>query len=167
MIKPEKLSKEVVDLLLARLQNEYEAFYLYRSASNWCANVGFKKSADYFKSESDDELSHAKRLEQYLVDWNVIPSLPNIKSPELTFRGLADIIEKAYKIELELYEAYEETSAKVFKSGDIGVFDFLKQYLEIQTKSVAEYSDMLNILDGVDVNDKFKMLLLEENLFGE
>jgi ferritin len=53
----------------------------------------------------------------------------------------------------------------IFKTGDLCVFDFLQFYRKTQTESVAQYSDMLNILDGVDVSDKFKMLLLEETLF--
>jgi len=30
---------------------------------------------------------------------------------------------------------------------------------------MAEYSDMLNVLDGVNVDSKFEMLMLEETLF--
>jgi hypothetical protein len=45
------------------------------------------------------------------------------------------------------------------------VFDFLQQFRTIQTQSVAEYSDMINMLEGVNVNDKFQMLMLEKKLF--
>lgn len=61
MIKPGKISNDIVQLLQKRLQDEYNAFYLYRSASNWCQNVGFFKAAAFFKAESEDELVHAKK----------------------------------------------------------------------------------------------------------
>ena len=80
-------------------------------------------------------------------------------------KGLAEIIEKAYDLEYNLYVEYEETSAKIFKTGDICVFDFLQKYRTIQTQSVAEYSDKINMLDGVNVGDKFQMLMLEKKLF--
>jgi hypothetical protein len=48
---------------------------------------------------------------------------------------------------------------------DLCTFDFLQQFRLIQTKSVAEYSDKLNLLEDVDGKDKFKLLLLEEKLF--
>ena len=48
---------------------------------------------------------------------------------------------------------------------DICTFDFLQPLRAIQTKSVAEYSDKLNLLEGVEGTDKFKALLLEEKLF--
>lgn len=167
MKKPNKLSTEVVDLLIPRLKDEFDAFYFYRAASNWCKNEGFFKAGEYFAKESDDELVHAKRIENFLVDWNVTPELDKIGAPEIEFSDLGEIISKAYQIEFDLYTEYEDTSVKIFETKDICVFDFLQFFRDVQTKSVAEYSDMLNVLSGIDTEDKFKMLLLEENLFGE
>jgi ferritin len=161
---PNKLDKEVVDLLLPRLKDEYNAFYFYRAASNWCKGVGYFKAAEFFAKESEDELSHAKKIENYLVDWNVDPELPTVERPQITFGGLIDVIENAYSIEYALYEDYEGTSMEVFKK-DLCVFDFLQQFRMLQKQSVAEYSDKLNILEDVDAKDKFNMLLLEEKLF--
>lgn len=166
MKKPEKLSKEVVDLLLQRIKDEYTAFYMYRSASNWCQEVGFFKAAAFFAAESTDELEHAKGIEKYITDWNVIPELPAVDKPILKFDSIADLVEKSYNLEYELYENYEETSAKIFKMGELSTFDFLQTYRNIQNKSVAEYSDKLNILEGVNLDSKFEMLMIESNLFG-
>lgn len=165
MKKPEKLSNDVVNLLLERLADEFTAFYFYRAASNWCKNVGFFKAATFFANESDSEMKHAKGIEDYLVDWNIIPALAPIAKPPVEFKGLSDVISKSYEIEYDLYEEYEDTSMKIFKIGDLCVFDFLQEYRKIQKDSVAEYSDMINILDGIDVEDKYKMLRLEEDLF--
>ena len=165
-MKPEALPKEIVELLMPRLSDEFKAYYFYRAASNWCKNVGYMKAGSYFHNESDDELQHAKKIEDFLVDWNVNPDLPIIAKPQTTFKSLMEVIEKAYELEFNLYEAYEETSGKVFKTGDLCTFDMLQFFRGIQTKSVTEYSDMLNILDGVSCS-KFEMLQLEETLFGD
>ena len=164
-MKPEKLSKEVVDLLLPRLKDEFTAFYFYRSASNWCQNIGFFKAADFFAKESSSELEHAKKIESYLVDWNVTPSLPPIDRPALEFSSLNEIIEKAYRIEYDLYEEYEDTSARIFKIGDLCVFDMLQFFRQVQKDSVAEYSDMINLLTGMKTDDKYQMVRLQEELF--
>lgn len=165
MKKPIKLSKEVIDLLLPRLKDELSAFYFYRSASNWCKNVGFFKAAEFFAKESEDESAHAKGIEDYLVDWNITPTLPIIEKPILEFKSLVDVIEKAYMIEYDLYEAYEETSMDIFKTGDLCVFDFLQKYRTIQKDSVAEYSDKINLLEGCNESSKFELLMLEKKLF--
>jgi ferritin len=161
---PNKLDKDVVDLLLPRLKDEYNAFYFYRAASNWCQGVGYFKAAEFFAKESEDELGHAKKIEQYLVDWNVDPELPTVERPQIVFSGLMEVIESAYEIEYALYEDYEGTSMEMFKK-DLCVFDFLQEFRMLQKQSVAEYSDKLNMLEGVDGKSKFNLLLLEEKLF--
>jgi ferritin len=163
-MKPHSLDKGVVDLLAPRHLDEMDAFYFYRAASNWCQGVGYFKAAAFFAAESQDELEHAAKIEKYLVDWNITVPLPSVPKPQVDFSGLLEVLEEAYKIEYDLYEAYEETSKKLFNM-DLCTFDFLQQFRLIQTKSVAEYSDKLNLLEDVDGKDKFKLLLLEEKLF--
>lgn len=165
MTKPEKLPQNIVSLLLPRLQDEFNAAYFYRAASNWCKNVGYFKAAEFFAKESEDEFGHAKKIEDYLVDWNVTPALPTIPKPTLEFSNLGEVISKAYDMEYALYEEYEDTSMKIFKTGDLCVFDFLQQYRTGQKDAVAEYSDKLNVLEGVNLGSKFEMLMLEKKLF--
>jgi ferritin len=163
-MKPNTLDQAVVNLMLPRLEDELNAFYFYRAASNWCQGVGFFKAGEFFANESNDELEHAKKIEKYLVDWNVDPALPSIPKPPIKFTGLLDVIEKAYRIEYELYEAYEDTSMALFNM-DLCVFDFFQEFRTLQKNAVAEYSDKLNMLEGVTPAGKLEMLLLEKKLF--
>jgi len=164
MRKPNTLSQDIVDLLLARLSDEFTAFYHYRSASNWCQGKGYTKAAEYFKKESEDELKHAKGIEDFLTDWNVIVDLPTIQEPMVDFINIIDIIEKSYDLEYNLYKAYNEISTEIFTTGDLATFDFVGKYRQIQRVSVAEYSDKLNMLEDVEL-DKINILLLEKRLF--
>lgn len=165
MKKPIKLPEEIVKLLLPRLKDEFDAAYLYRSISNWCQGVGYLKAAEFFAHESEEEFKHAAGIEKYLVDWNVIVNLPKIETPSSEFTDLVAALDKAYVIEYKLYEEYEDTSMKVFKTGDLCTFDFLQHYRTIQRLAVAEYSDKLNMLEGVNPKDKMNLLLLEKKLF--
>jgi ferritin len=166
-MKPNTINQATIDALLTRLKDEFTAYYFYRSASNWCNNVGYKKAGEYFAAESADELVHAKKLENFLVDWNVDVKLPFIDSPQSTFLNLVDVIEKAYQLEYNLYLGYDFTSDEIISRKEHNTYGFLQFFRDVQLKSVAEYSDMLNLLDGVDIRDKAKLLLLDEHLFGE
>jgi ferritin len=163
-VVPTKLSIEVASLLEARIHDEYNAFFFYRSASNWCQDIGYEKAAKFFAKEAESELGHAKKIESYMVDWNTLPSLAATTTPPF-FSGLDDIISQAYKMEYALYEEYEDTSAKIFEMKDLCVFDFLQEYRVGQKDAVTEYADMINKLSGVNTMDKFQMLMLEKNLF--
>jgi ferritin len=116
-----------------------------------------------FAQEAENELEHAKGLQKYLVDWNVMPLLPSIK-PNITFTDLIDIINKAYALEYALFEAYMRDSKELFAS-DLNTFDFLTGYRTGQNDSVIEYSDLLNAAMLIDPTNKFEVLYFEQTYF--
>jgi len=160
---PNKLSQEVANVLNQRLSDEYAAHYFYRQCANYCENVGYLKAAAYFKDEAADELTHAEGIQKYLTDWNMMPALAPISAPEKV-NGLVDVIEKAYELEYELYEAYE-AAGKLMLSKDLCTFNFIQKYMEIQRKSVAEYATLLNRLELIDKKDKNWLFEYEHNNF--
>lgn len=163
MIKPNKISDSLVSEVMPLIQSEYDAFYHYRALENWCRGVGYNIAADFFAKESQDELSHAKVLERYLVDWNVIVKLPEIETPKVSFSDLGAGISDSYKMEYDLYQLYQKKVKKVFDM-DPALFGVLQERLEVQLKAVIEYSDKLNMLEGVELT-KTNLLLLESKLF--
>ena len=163
IMKPKQLNSKISTLINSLITDEYHAHYQYQAASNWCQGAGFTKAAEFFKKESDDELEHARRIMQYLVDWNVTPELPVIVKPVLEFKSLIEAIEMGYQLEFDLLNKYQDITADI-EEMDTAAYEFLSQFLSIQTESVANYSDMLNVLEGVDPT-KFNMLLIEPLLF--
>lgn len=164
MLQPKKLPPGIVAILEARLLDEYDAFYFYRSAANWCKNVGHQYAHKFFMEESNQELEHAKKIENYLTDWNVMPPFKNIAAADKDFKSLTDVVERAYEIEYDLYESYEKDAAKVLKD-DICTFKLIQDLLLIQQESVAEYSDMINELMLINPSDKFQLYYIEKRLF--
>jgi ferritin len=164
MITPVKLDDKTVKMLNSRLNDEYDAHYFYRQATNWCENIGFTKAAKYFSQEAADELTHAEGLQKYMSDWNVTATLGGVKTPG-SISGLAELIQSAYEIEYDLYEQYEKISLEIFNMSDVCTFDFLKEYRTIQRKSVAEYATLINKLMLIDYNDKNWLANFEQENF--
>lgn len=162
-IKPAKLSDEMLQIFNQRIGDEYAAHYLYVSAYNWCRDANYKKASAFFEDEAKAELEHAKKLEDFVTQWNCIPEIPQVETKH-QFTSLVDIINQAYKIEFELYKAYEADSRKIM-SKDLSIFDFLSEFRKIQTDSVEEFSDLLNALELIDPTDKFQLLYFEQTYF--
>lgn len=163
LVTPVKLNEKTVSILTDRIKDEYTAHYFYRSAANWCKNVNYKKAADFFEAEANSELDHAKKLQEYMDDWNVKPSIPQTETNQ-EFSNLVDIINGAYKMEYSLLEMYNRSSSELFVE-DLTTFDFLQSFRELQKEAVIEYSDLLNALLLVDSNDKFQVLYFEQTYF--
>ncbi len=163
VLTPVKLSEKSISLLTDRIKDEYTAHFYYRSAANWCKNLNYKKAAEFFESESNSELDHAKKLQEYLDDWNIQPKIPQTETNH-EFNSLVDIINGAYKMEFSLLENYNKSSSELFVE-DLTTFDFLQYFRQLQKDAVIEYSDLLNALVLVDSNDKFQLLYFEQTYF--
>jgi ferritin len=162
-INPKTLGSATITLLNERLLDEYTAHFFYRNARNFCKGVGYNNAAGFFEKEAANELTHAELLQNYMVDWNVTPIMPAVK-PNIQFAGLIDIVNKAYLLEFDLFEKYNETSMKIFQH-DLATFDFLQELREGQTQSVAEYSDLLNAAQLIDPTNLLDVIHYEELYF--
>lgn len=153
---PKTLKKETVEYLGKRLMDEYIAHTVYRSAANYCYNVGYLKAAKYYESEAEDELTHAKKIQDYLNGWNVYLAIPSIESAP-KFKGLPEIVDYVYTLEYDLLKAYEKDSYECLEM-DLPTFTFLQDFIKIQTEAVAEASDKVNALELINKENKLDVL---------
>lgn len=163
VLLPKTLTEEIITSINDALVEEYTAHYFYRGAANWCAGVAYNKAAAFFTAEAAAELEHAEKLQKYLVDWNCTPKLPSVKfSGE--FKSLIDVVNKSYAIEYQLGSKYMNWATQVF-SKHLMTFNFLQEFVDIQNQSIAEYSDLLNAAQLIDVDKKLDLLHYEERYF--
>lgn len=163
VINPVLLPEEIVSEINQRIGDEYHAHYFYRNAANWCKEVNYKKAASFFESEANSELEHSKGLQDYLTQWNIIPTIPQAQT-KFEFGGLVDIINQAYQMEYDLLQKYS-TNQQSLLSSHPATFNFIQKYVDLQNGSVAEYADLLNGAMLVDYNDKFQVLYFEQTYF--
>jgi len=162
-ITPKVLDSAIVELLTKRIADEFTAHYFYLNAANWCNEQGFMKAGAFFQNESSSELAHAQGIMDYLVQWNVVPTIPTVKT-SYELDNLIDIINYAYNLEYNLFVAYNETSKNILLK-DVATFDFLQKYREIQKESVIEFNDLINASNLINKNNKFEVLYFENTYF--
>lgn len=160
---PKKLSDDIVEILDARIGDEYTAHYFYRNAANWCKNTNYNKAAAFFDAESGSELEHAQGLQDYLIQWNLLPAIPQAPTRH-DFDNPIDIIRKAYELEYNLLQKYSGDQ-KMFLNQHPATFNFIQKYVDIQNQSVAEYSDLLNAIELINTDNKLDVLFFEKNYF--
>lgn len=163
VLNPVKFTNEEVSLLSDRVKDEYTAHYYYNAAANWCRNKNYKKAAAFFEAESISELEHAKKLQDFMTDWNVMPQVSQTETKH-NFTDLVDIINGAYKMEYSLLQEYNKVSTK-FLMTNLTIFDFLCDFRKIQTEATIEYSDLLNALTLINPNSSFELLYFEQTYF--
>lgn len=161
---PVALPAEIVKGLESRLKDEYTAHLIYRNAANWCKNANYKKAAAFFEAEAMDELEHAKSLQDYMTQWNILPQIPVCEVPN-KITSLVQAINEAYVFEYNLLVSYSELQNDFDKTHPAS-FNFIQGFVNIQNESVAVFSDLLNALNLVDVNNRLDVLMFEDKYFG-
>lgn len=164
IVTPNALPEEIFAAFNERIGDEYAAHYFYRNAANWCRNANYKKATSFFESEANSELEHAKGLQDYLTQWNMIPAIPAAPTSQ-AFNGLAEIVGKAYQMEYALLERYSQNQQQFFAAHP-ATFNFVQGYVNTQNDAVGEYSDLLNALQLVNAENKLDLLIFEDKYFG-
>jgi ferritin len=164
IVNPSMLPEEIFASFNERIGDEYAAHYFYRNAANWCRNANYKKATAFFEAEANSELDHAKGLQDYLTQWNMIPAIPAAATSH-AFNGLAEIIGKAYQMEYALLLKYSQNQQE-FLGTHPATFNFVQGYVNTQNDAVGEYSDLLNALQLVNAENKLDLLIFEDKYFG-
>ena len=163
-ITPKTLDGSIVSAMEARLKDEYTAHLIYKNAANWCKNVGYVKAAAFFEAEAADELTHAQKLQDYMIQWNVLPQIP-VATITNTNKSLIDCINGAYTFEYNLLQSYSQIQLEV-EGMHPATFNFIQEFVDIQNHSVGVFSDLLNAIVLVDYNNKLDLLMFEDKYFG-
>ena len=163
-ITPKTLDGSIVSAMEARLKDEYTAHLIYKNAANCCKNVGYAKAAAFFEAEAADELTHAQKLQDYMIQWNVLPQIPVATVPN-TMKSLVDCINGAYTFEYNLLQSYSQIQLEV-EGMHPATFNFIQEFVDIQNHSVGVFSDLLNAIVLVDYNNKLDLLMFEDKYFG-
>jgi ferritin len=136
-----KLLKDTeIELINGLAKRELEASHMYLHLANCMRNKGFFGAEKFFTSESLDERKHYNKWAQFMNDMYEEISVPALDAVTVDSDSLVDALEVALEAEESLLEAYEDACKK-----DVSTKVLIKLYdfVEVQTKAVGEYADLL------------------------
>lgn len=161
--KNELLSDDCVDYLNFRVQQEEYSGRIYLAMSMWLDNNGYVNAAKLWRRYSNEEMAHSDIARKYLLSMGVQPATPVLESPEQTFTGLPEIIEKSYDHEIVVTKQIKELATDAMSKGDHMLYEFALAYLKEQ---VEEHEKMQNWVDQLNSfgTDKIAMRLLDHEM---
>lgn len=142
------VTKECIDILNYRIQQEEQSSRLYQSMSLWLNDNGFKGSAKKWLSDSEDEMVHAGWAKNYLLDMGIQPKLPALQEPQQSFAGLSDIIRKSYDHEIIVTQQCNELATHALKYSNHLLYQLAMKYLQEQQEEIGKLQDSLDKLSA-------------------
>ena len=90
---------KVLSQLQRQLNQELNAAHAYKALSIWCAVRNLKGFASFFAKQSGEELVHAQKIIDHLVDRATPPELAALPAPKQDFPTLLVIAKQALAME--------------------------------------------------------------------
>lgn len=140
-------SKECIDILNFRIQQEEQSSRLYQSMSLWLNDNEFKGSAKSWAKDAEDEMKHAGWAKQYLLDMGIQPKIPALKEPLQSFTGLPDIIRKSYEHEIVVTQQCNELATHALKYNNHLLYQLAIKYLQEQQEELSRLQTDIDILE--------------------
>lgn len=96
----ELLDKKIVELLNFRIQQEEHSYRIYEQFAMWFDNEGLPALGKLYHTYGQEELKHAGWAKDFLLAYNVIPTLTSLGSPVMEVNGIESILEDTLQHEL-------------------------------------------------------------------
>lgn len=99
MLKP-----QILDLLNNQLNNEFYSAYLYLAMSSYFDSVNLEGFAAWSRTKAQEEMEHAMKMYNYIIDRNDRVRLFQIAAPRQDWESPLAAIEDAYNHERDVTE---------------------------------------------------------------
>jgi ferritin len=129
-----KIPAAVIAELNRQINLELNAAHSYRALSIWCADQNLKGFADFFSHQAAEELEHAQKITDHLLDRRVLPELRALSSPRQDFQTLLQAARHAHSMEQAntrgIHAAYEAALAAKDYPAQVLMHWFIEEQVE-------------------------------------
>ena len=142
------LSKKIQDALNNQIKNEYFSSYTYLSMAAYCESINMQGFATWMKKQSEEELAHAMRLFDYIINRDGRVVLHSIDKPQTKFKSLKEIFQIVLDNEREvtgmINRLYEQAISENDHATAVELQWFIQEQVE-EEKSANEILDKLKL----------------------
>jgi len=140
------LKKEVEAILNEQIVKEFDAATVYNGMYIYFEMELFKGFAAWFKDHVGEEMSHAGRIIQYMLDRGVAPEIPATRKPKTSFPSVLDAMKAALAHERANTAGIHECLKVAQKAGDPATVEMLQWLVKEQVEEeqwAEEYVQMV------------------------
>lgn len=153
---------ELISMISSNLQKrlnkqinlEFFSANLYLQMSSWCEYKGLDGCSDFFQQHSDEEMSHMRRLFQYVNETGAMAIIGSIDAPDSNYESIKDVFQKTYEHECLITSEINDLAKASFEEGDFSTYNFLQWYVAEQHEEEHLFKSILDKISliGTDGN---------------
>jgi ferritin len=144
------MKKEMYDLLNKQMNYEIYSSYIYLDMSAYCESIDMEGFASWFKKQYQEELEHAFRFRDYLLQAGYRPTYSNWdESPTGDYDSILEIAKLSLAHEQTVTERIEYLMDQAQDIKDYSTINFLNWFISEQQEEEATFNTMISKLNTV------------------
>jgi ferritin len=128
------LTPKMQDALNAQINAELHAFYTYLSMSAYFESQGYPGFAAWMRHHSDEEMVHAMKIYDYIIDRRSIVKLKAIKEPRTEWQTPLEVLQDALHHEQTVTRLINDLVALAREERDYATDSFLQWFVDEQVE---------------------------------
>lgn len=157
----EKMDPKLLKKVNEQINKELESAYIYFAAASICESMKYNGFAKWLKVQAKEELNHAIKFYNHLMDRNLEVEFFDIKKPKIEAKTLEDIFKTAYEHEKYISNSIRELGKVAEEVNDRAIIPLLDWFEEEQIEEEKNtYEIYLKLKQAA--NDKASLFILDE-----
>jgi len=148
MLRTAAIPQAVQDAMNEQVKNELSSAYQYLAMSAYLESITFPGAAKWMREQAQEELGHAMRFYDFIVDRNGRAILQAIEKPRAEFSSILEVFEEAFRNEQrvtsEIIGLHELAAAQKDYVSHAFIQEFLMEQVE-EEKTALRVVDMLRM----------------------
>jgi len=150
LFEQEEWSGDIVDALCEQHNFELFSWYVYYTAGAWLEAAGFPGMSSWMVRQAQEELTHAKKIFEYVLDKNAKLAMTDIQAPDASWVKPLDVFEAAYEHEKKNTGRFQQFHKAALAADDHQTASFLNWFLDEQVEEEKKLVDIIDALKRVE-----------------
>ena len=156
------VSEKIAQLINEQIAHEQYAAQYYLSMSAWFSARDLDGIANYFRVQSKEELMHADKMFDYMIDVGAEIILSKVEKPPHQFENATEIFEKALEHEKKVTRSIFNIVKNANEEGDFATTSFMQWFINEQVEEEATASQYVTKIKMVCDNPSALYLFDQE-----
>ena len=140
------ISTKMQEAINNQIQAEMESAYIYLAMSVYSEGQNLRGFAHWLKSQYEEEMTHAFKLLNYLVERGGVVKLQAIPAPAVEYGSPIEVFEKVLAHEIHVTSLIHKLYELAVKEKDYASQIFLQWFIEEQVEEEGNASGILERL---------------------
>lgn len=151
------------DAINKQINKEFFSAYLYLSMSAYVESIGLKGFANWLKVQYEEEMFHAMKFYDYLLERGGRVILDSIEKPKTEWNSILNVFEEAYEHEQFITKSINELMDLAISEKDYASVSLLQWYVNEQVEEESTFLDIVEKLKLIG-DDKRGLFMMDKDM---